>query len=83
MLASVWSSSVLSLVRQYMTCSTCSYEAQWGSFLGITWGEIRASFLVCCSFLLEPVVLSHYWLPSRLSVAVMLPEEAVRGRGRG
>ena len=34
MLASVWSSSVLSLVRQYMTCSTCSYEAQWGSFFG-------------------------------------------------
>ncbi|CAE7813431.1 unnamed protein product [Symbiodinium sp. CCMP2456] len=28
MLASVWSSSVLSPVRQCMTCSTCSYEAQ-------------------------------------------------------
>ena len=27
MLASVWSSSVLSLVRQSMTCLTCSYEA--------------------------------------------------------
>ena len=48
----------------------------WGSFRV----DFRASFFGV-RFLFEPVALSHDWLTSRLSVAVMLPEEAVRVLG--